>query len=170
MAFRARQLTGDVAGAELELIGPFRQLRGGRGDEPESRAMRMAALLALLYEDQERWDDAADYLAYGAEVDRSAPAKGKIYTPLRLAARARLALHEGRGRDALEIAESAVDAFGRGEWFNDIAPAWLALAEARRACGRSAEADAAFAAAMHLYEAKGNRAAIALLTARTRTA
>jgi DNA-binding SARP family transcriptional activator len=170
MAARAKELAGDLAGAEQELIAPFWRYRDARGDEPESRAMRAAALLALLYEDQGRWDEAAEYLAYGQEVDRSPPAKGKIYTPLRLAARARLATHQGRLPEALEIAQIAVDLFGRGEWLNDVTPAWLALAAARRANGQPAEADAAFAEAIRLYQAKGNIAALSRLTAPTRTA
>jgi len=169
MVARAKELAGDLAGAEQELIAPFRRMRDARGDEPESRALRAAALLALLYENQGRWDEAAEYLGYGQEVDQRPPAKGKIYTPLRLAARARLATHEGRLSEALEIAQTAVDLFGRGEWLNDIAPAWLALAEARRANGQPAEGDAAFAEAIRLYEAKGNVAAVSRLTAPAKT-
>ena len=42
---------------------------------------------------------------------------------------------------------------------------WLALAEVRRAAGLTAEADAAVAAALELYEQKGNIAAAARVRA-----
>jgi tetratricopeptide (TPR) repeat protein len=169
-AARAHELTGDLARAEQELSAAFREVHDARGDEPESRALRAAALLALLYEDQGRWDEAADCLEYGREIDRLPPAPGKIYTPLRAAAQSRLAAHEGNLARALEIAQSAVDLVGHGEWLNDIAPVWLALAAARRASAQPAEADAAFAEAVRLYERKGNVAALSRLTAETATA
>jgi hypothetical protein len=170
MAARARELVGDLAGAEQELVAPFRRMRDARGGKPESRALRLAALLALLLESQDRWAEAAGYLAYGSEIDGLPPALGKIYTPLRLAARARLATHEGRLGEAVELAETAVGLFGHGEWLNDVAPAWLALAEACRATGRDADAAAAFAEAIGIYDAKGNAAAVARLTQATATA
>jgi DNA-binding SARP family transcriptional activator len=169
-AARAHELIGDSAAAERELAAAFLRMRGALGDEPESRALRVAALLALLCEEQERWAEAREYLAYGQEIDRLPPAKGKIYTPLRMAARARLAAHEGRPADALDVAETAVELVRGGEWLNDIAPAWLALAEARHANGQPSEAEAAFAEAVRLYEQKGNLAVLARLTATRTTA
>jgi tetratricopeptide (TPR) repeat protein len=164
MAARAYELIGNPVGGEQELVAAFGRMRGALGDEPESRALRVAALLALLYESQGRWEEAAEYLAYGQEIDALPPAKGKIYTPLRMAARARLAAYEQRVDEAVAIAQAAVDLVGDGEWLNDVAPAWLALAEAQRAAERHEEADAAFAAAIRLYERKGNLTALARLT------
>jgi DNA-binding SARP family transcriptional activator len=161
MAAQAKALIGDLAGAEQELIGQFRRMRDARGDEPESRALRAAAILALLYEDQGRWQEAAEYLAYGEEIDRLEPAKGKIYAPLRLAARARLAAHRGQLAEGLELAQQGVELGERNEWLNDAARVWLALAEVQGANGQLAEADASTTEALKLYEAKGNLTAAA---------
>jgi tetratricopeptide (TPR) repeat protein len=156
MAAHAKELAGDIAGAERELIGPFRRMRDARGDKPESRAMRIAALLAHLYADQGRWDEAADYLIYGQEVDRLEPALGKIYTPLRLAARARLAAHRGDLPEGLELARTAVDVAAQGPYVYARACAWLALAEVQSANGQAGEAEASVLQAAHIWEAKGN--------------
>jgi hypothetical protein len=48
---------------------------------------------------------------------------------------------------------------------NDTARVWLALAGAQRAAGLAEEADASVAAALDLYERKGNIAAAARLRA-----
>jgi DNA-binding SARP family transcriptional activator len=161
MAAQAKALVGDVIGAEQELIAAFCRMSGARGDEPESRALRAAAILSLLYEDQGRWQKAAEYLAYGEEIDRLEPAKGKIYAPLRLAARARLAAHRGDPGEGLELALQGVRLGERNEWLNDGARVWVALAEVQRASGLVAEADASITNALDLYNAKGNVAAAA---------
>ena len=158
-AARANILIGELVDAEQELIAAFRRMRDAKGDAPESRALRAAAILAVLYEDQGRWEEAAEYLAYGEEIDRLEPARGKAYAPLRLAARARLAAHSGELALGLDLARQAVELVERSDWLTEASQAWLALAEAQRANGQSAEADASVAAALRLYEAKGNVAA-----------
>ena len=54
---------------------------------------------------------------------------------------------------------------GLSDNLNLRARAWLALAEVQRAAGDGAEADAAVAEAIRLYEAKGNVAAAAAVRA-----
>ena len=95
-------------------------------------------------------------------VDQSEPPRGKVYAVFRLAARGRLAAHRGEMAEALELASRAVELAERSDWLNYRARAWLALAEVQRASGQNAEA--AVAAALRLYEAKGNVAAIARLS------
>jgi len=60
---------------------------------------------------------------------------------------------------ALELAEQAVEITERCDLSNRRALVWLSLAEVRRAAGQHDEADVAVAAALGLYEAKGNVAA-----------
>jgi hypothetical protein len=167
MSAQAKALVGDVAAAETELITAFVRMRDARGDEPESRALRVAAMLALLYEDEARWGEAAEYLAYGQEIDLLAPATGKLYAPLRLAARARLAAHRRQLAEGLDLAQQAVELGDRSEWLNDRGHVWLACAEVQRAARRFAAGEAAVAEALRLYEAKGNVAAVARLKAET---
>jgi hypothetical protein len=160
---QAKELAEDTAGAEQELVAAFRTMRDARGGEPEARALRAAALLALLHADQGRWADVADDLTYGHELDAAAPAEGKHYSPLRLAARARLATQHGEVDQALELGEIALDVAGRTPYLDTKARVWLALAEARRAAADVVGADAAIAEALRLYEAKGNATAVARL-------
>ena len=162
----AKELAGDLDGAERELTTAFTSLRDARGEKADSLAMRAAALLALLYCDQDRWDEAAELLVYGKEVDGSPPAAGKVYTILRLAALARVAAHDGRLEEGIDLARRAVDFGERSDWPNYRATAWLALAEVARAARQTAVADDAVANALRLYEAKGNVAAAARLKAR----
>ena len=157
----AMELAGDLAGAEQEFVALFLNLRDARGAESEARALRAAASLALLCCDQRRWDEAAEYLAYGQEIDRAAPTEGKLYAYQRLAARARVAAHGGRLAEALELARRAVDLARPGHSLNHTARVWLALAEVQRANGQTAEADASVATALALYDEKGNVAAAA---------
>jgi hypothetical protein len=85
--------------------------------------------------------------------------RGKIYSVFRLAAKARLAARDGDFGRALDLARRAVDAGDRSAWLNSRARLWLALAEVNSAAGLAAEAEAAVAQALALYEAKGNLAA-----------
>jgi DNA-binding SARP family transcriptional activator len=158
-------VAGDHVGAEHELTVQFSRTRDARGDEPDARALRAAATLALLCGDQGRWEEAEHHLVYGAEVDRSEPALGKVYAPLRLAARARVAAHGGALAEALRLASKSVEVAERGGRLNDRARVWLALAEVLRAAGRESEARAAVASALELYERKGNLVAAARLRA-----
>ena len=66
----------------------------GVGDGvPNAAAMQSAYLLALLYCDDGRWDDAEQCLAYGAEVPE--PVFFLLETLLGLVGRARLMAHRG---------------------------------------------------------------------------
>jgi DNA-binding SARP family transcriptional activator len=166
----AKVLAGDVAEGEQDIVAAFLSVRDARGEGYESRALRAAALLALHCCDQGRWDEAAGYISYGQDVDRFEPPRGKIYAPLRLAARARVAAQRGELAEALELARRAVNLAKGSDWLDCRARVWLALAEVQRANGQQLEADAAVAEARRLYEAKGNVAAVARLTAATPTA
>ena len=139
--------------------------RHGEARDRKRERCRAAAVLALLCCDQGDWDEAAEYLSYGQQVDQSEPPQGKIYAVLRLAARGRLAAQRGEIAEALELARRAVELAERSDWLNYRAWAWLALAEVQRANGQTTDADAAVAVALRLYEAKGNVAAIARLQA-----
>jgi tetratricopeptide (TPR) repeat protein len=162
----AKDLAGDPAGAKQEVLAAFLSMRDARGEGSEARALRAAAELALLCCDQGDWDEAAEYLSYGRQIDRSEPVEGKVFTVLRLAARGRLAAKRGDLGEALELAQRAVEVAERSDWLNYGARAWLAVAEVQRANGQAAEAEAAVAKALGLYEAKGNVAAAARLEAR----
>jgi tetratricopeptide (TPR) repeat protein len=162
------QLAGDAAAAEHDLIALWLHFRDTGGEPTSSVAMNAAAQLANLCCDQGRWEEAADYLAYGQEVDRASLTYGKVYAYERLAARARLAAHAGRHAEAVELARRALElaaAFGSliGE-----PRAWLALAEVQRAAGNQAEADEAVERALELYDRKGNIAAAASVRASPR--
>ena len=84
---------------------------------------------------------------------------------LRLAGRARLAAHRGQHDEAVALARAAVELAEQTDMLNLRARIWLALAEVQRAAGNGAEADAAVATALELYEQKGNVAAAAALRA-----
>ena len=114
----------------------FSSMRDTRGEGSEARALRAAAVLALLCCDQGDWDEAAEYLSYGQRVDQSEPPQGKIYAVLRLAARGRLAAQRGEIAEGLELARRAVELAERSDWLNYRACAWLALAEVQRANGQ----------------------------------
>jgi tetratricopeptide (TPR) repeat protein len=163
IAAEARELTGDRRGAEQELTAMWRSLRNANAAGPDGRAMQAASQLALLYSVEGRWEEAADCLSYA----RDAPDPTGFFEPavLRLAASARLAAHHGQLAEASALAERAVDCAERTDKLNLRARIWLVLADVQRATGAVAEADAAVAAAIRLYEAKGNIAAAAPLRA-----
>jgi tetratricopeptide (TPR) repeat protein len=161
------ELLGDEAAAEQDLIAIWVHFRDTGGQRPAGRALTAAAHLAHLCCDQGRWKEAADYLAYGQEVDRSPPPSGRAYPPLRFAARARIAAHAGRHVQALELARTAVElAAALGSFNVQVkARAWLALAEVQRAAGDQSETDQAVERALEVYERKGNVAAAARVRA-----
>jgi tetratricopeptide (TPR) repeat protein len=130
---------------------------------PDGRALNAADRLALLCCDQGRWDEAAECLSYGGDIDE--PHLFRLEAVLRLAARARLNAHRGELAQALTLARRAVE-FTEGTDLLDLrAQTWLALAEVQRTRGATAEADAAVAAALRLYDTKGNVAAAGRLRA-----
>ena len=163
----ALDFVGDLAGAEQEFVAAFLSMRDARGAEPEARALRIASELALLLCDQGRWNEAAEYLAYGEHVDRPMPVQGKLYSFFRFAAKGRLAAQRGDFDRALELTRLAVESSGRSAWLNYRAYLLLSLAEVNRVAGRETDADAAVAAALALFEAKGNVAAAARVRAQS---
>jgi DNA-binding SARP family transcriptional activator len=166
-AAEARQLLGDLAGAEHELRAMWESLRDLQEADPDWRAMNAADKLALIYCDQGRWEDAAAELSYGRDVPEST--SNHLESVLRLAVRARLAAHRGELAEGVAIAERAVRRVEASDLLNLSAGVWLALAEVQRAAGAVAAADAAVAEAIRLYEQKGNVAAVAQLRAATPT-
>ena len=126
-----------------------------------------AVHLAHLCCDHGRWEEAADYVSYGQEVDGSPAPSGRIWAPLRLAARARIAAHAGRHAQAVEVAQTAVEvATALGSFAPQTKPrVLLALAEVQRAAGNEAEADQAIERALEIYDRKGNITAAARVRA-----
>jgi len=162
MVAEALIYAGDLAGAEERYVDAFLHMRDARGDAPDSRALKTAAELANFLCDQDRWDDAAAYLAYGGDVDGPLPVQGKAYSFYRFAVRARLAARAGAYAEALELARLAVEFATKGAWVTVTARVWLALAEVERTCGHHGKADAARAEAIRLWEESGNLAGAAL--------
>jgi hypothetical protein len=80
-------------------------------------------------------------------------------TTFRAAAAGRLAAHRGDLAEAVRLADRGVAVADGTDMLNMRALAWLALAEVQETAGKSAEADAAHATALALYEQKGNVAA-----------
>jgi class 3 adenylate cyclase/tetratricopeptide (TPR) repeat protein len=160
------ELLGDTAAAEQDLIAVWLHFRDTRGERSSSRALLAAALLALLCCDQGRWDEAANHLTYGKTVDCSPPPSGKLYVPLRFAARARIAARVGQHAEADEFARTAVEFAPTVGWDEQVkARAWLALAEIRRATGNDVGADEAIERALGVYDRKGNITAAARVRA-----
>jgi tetratricopeptide (TPR) repeat protein len=156
VAAYARELAGDLAGAERELKRMFTYFRDLRDAELDTRARDATIELARLYCDERRWDEAVDALAY----DPDATGAGGLFGTLRLGVRARLAAHEGLA-EALPLAEQAVaSAQTRSSDLTSRARSHLALAEVQRSTGLDADADASLAAALALFELKGNVAEV----------
>jgi tetratricopeptide (TPR) repeat protein len=158
----AKELIGDRAGAEQELAAMWLRFRDTGGGATESRALRAASHLGLLYCDEGRWDDAAECLQYGQEVPEPTVFHHQA-TVLRTAVRARLAAHQGEHEEALRLAQLAVDVVEGSGFLNLTARVWLVLAEVQRKSGQADAANVATATALRLYERKGNIAAAARL-------
>jgi class 3 adenylate cyclase len=142
----ARELAGDLEGAERELIGMFEYFRDLRPGEIDGRASGACDRLAHLYCDQGRWDEAAEVFAYD---------------PRARAVRARLAAHEGLP-GALELAEQVAAAVETSPpSLSYRAAMQLVLAEVQLAIGLTGKADASLASALELLELKGNLAGAA---------
>jgi tetratricopeptide (TPR) repeat protein len=160
LAAEARELLGDRAGAEQELIEKWHR-RAAWDYTPDRRAMETAYHLALLYCDDGKWHDAERCLDYGSEVP--VPTCFRVDVVYGLAARARVAAHRGDLDEALVLARRGVELADVSDGLNLRARVWLVLAEVLRATADDAEADAATREAIRLYETKGNVVAAALL-------
>ena len=157
MAAKTKELIGDRVGAEHELTAMWQSLSGMR-DAVDARAMNASYDLARLYCDEGRWEDAERCLDYGRDV---LEIKSLFVAALRFAVSARVAAHRGEHAQALELAQRAVELAEPSDMLNLRARVWLALADVQRHAGAEAEARAAVAAALDLYEQKGNVAAAA---------
>jgi hypothetical protein len=154
MAAEALELGGDPAGAERELIAKWEELQAQAVRPFDARAMHAAYHLALIYCDEGRWPDAERCVDFGSEVP--VPDYFLHEAVLGLAARARVAAHRDELDEGLTHALRGVELALRGDMVNVTARTWEALAEVRRRRGEQAEADAAVANALELYDAKGN--------------
>jgi tetratricopeptide (TPR) repeat protein len=160
----AKELAGDRAGAEHELTARWSTLRDSGYGGTDRRAIEAAYRLGRFYCDEGRWDDAERFIAHGRGVRLAAHSGVAV---VRLALEARLAAHGGRLAEALTLAQRAAGGARLWEPTNAKAGIWLALAEVHRARGEAAQAEAALAVALELYERKGNIAAAARLRAAT---
>ena len=147
-----------VPAAECVIIGgtesqPYaRKLRDLAGNAPDQDSVLAAAELAGFYCDEGRWDEAAELLAYSRDVAH------RWHLTQHLV-RARLAAHLGEHADALALIGPVVERADRAGFLTMRGHVQATLAEVHRAAGNLAEADAAAAAAVALYEQKGNVAA-----------
>ena len=167
IAADAREFAGDRDGAVRELETRWLAFRDTFSGAPDQHALQAAYSLAHLYCDGGRWADAEECVGFHAEI----PWRGNYFTAIdhRLSAMARLEAHRGGlskaplggggGGGGGELAEQAVEITERCDLSNRRALVWLSLAEVRRAAGQPDGAEAAVAAALALYEAKGNVAA-----------
>jgi tetratricopeptide (TPR) repeat protein len=166
-AAHAKELADDRAGAEQDLEAMWSTFRDTLGGAPHPRAQQAAYRLARLYCDDGRWDDAEERLAFYRDAPH--PKSGRNLAD-RLVGEARLAAHRDDHRDAATFARRAVEIMEPTDDLNSRAGTWLALAEVQRAAGRTAEADAAVARALELYQQKGNLAAAATVQATAKAA
>ena len=154
----AKELAGDRAGAEQELVARLRWFSEAGHRGVDRRAIDAAFELASFYCDERRWEDAERVLSDVRAIRLSGES---ISTQLALAAEARLAAHRGDLAEAVTLAERAVALADTKDRPDMRARIWLALGEVRRAAGQAAAADTATARAIELYEQKGNLAAAA---------
>ncbi len=141
-------LEGDAAAAERNLRRAYDGLRDlGLGID----AARAAALLARALLAQDRGAE-AEALSHDSEALAGDDLKAAIaWRCVRAEALAR----RGEHTPAIGLANEAVEIAAATDALLDHADARLALAEALRAVGRGAEADAAERRAIELWEAKG---------------
>jgi len=148
----ALELAGDRAGAEREWTARWVWLRDLAGNAPDQDSVLASAELAGFYCDEGRWDEAAELLAYSRDVAH------RWHLTQHLV-RARLAAHLGEHADALALIGPVVERAERAGFLTMRGHVQATLAEVYRAAGELAEADAAAARAIALYEQKGNVAA-----------
>ena len=160
---RRMELAGDLAGAEQRARRRVRAACATRGARSEARALRVAAQLALLLLRSGPLGRGGGRTSPTARsVDRREPVQGKVYCHLPLCReRARRRAARGDLAEALDLARRRRRGC-RSERLAELQSARLARA-GRGAAGQrpTAEADAAVATALALYEQKGNVAAAA---------
>ena len=162
-AAEAKELIGDRAGAEQERVARYLHLRDAAGGAPDGTAIAAALELANFYCDDGRWEKAADCLAYAKAGEPILHRNRRERRADLLSVEARLAAHRGRLAEALTLAQQAVALVEPFENLDLQARMQVALSKVHRSTGRTAEADAAAATAIQLYEERGNTAAAARL-------
>ena len=167
-AAAARELAGDRDGAERELLARWSYFNDSGFDGIDRRAIDTAYDLAQFFCDEGRWDEAEQFV--GPLHDLTLTSRHAIGAAMsRLALEARLAAREGRYAEAAVLAEQAIAGAETEDRPDATARFWLVLAEVQRAAGRSTDAEAAVAAALALYEQRGNLAAAARVRAAARS-
>ncbi len=151
-----KELSGDLAGAVAAQKAKWLFFGGGTDRAPDGRAIEAATEIARICCDSGRWDEAEEWIGHVRGARKGVDSN-------RLAVEARIAAHRGNLGEALDLGRRAVEQAEGVDNLNRRAEAWLALAEAQRAAGRSDEADASVAKALALYEQKGNVTAAARL-------
>ncbi len=155
----ARKLCGDRDGAERELRMMWEYFRDV-GRDFDTRAWNASNRLAALYCDEGRFDDAADFHAYGRKENG-----GERPHPRWLSVEAMLAAGEGRLVQAARLAaRSIVEAETDSNAIESV-ELLAAAARVQRAAGLPVEAEAAIQRALAICERKENRGAAARLGA-----
>jgi len=139
---------GDLDAAEREYRNALESLQrlGERG-----RSTNLAAVLALVLLDQERPDEAEEYVTMSRELAAREDASGQAFW--RIAA-ARLLAQRGETDDAIELADEAVSLLAPTEELLSRFELLLHQAEVLRFAGREADAAAAIEQAIELSERK----------------
>ena len=153
-AAQTKELIGDRAGAEQERVARSMRARDAAAGARDMFAMAAAVELANFYCDGGRWDEAADSFSYAQDLPEPSlhPGTGAAC----LVVEARLAAHRGELPEALALARRAVALVEPMGNLDLRARVHVAFAEIQRSGGRTAEADAAIATAIELYERRGN--------------
>jgi len=152
LAALVAMLAGDPATAETHLRLEYEFLdKMGERRYLVTTAAKLARAIAA--QGQDRYDEALHLLAISREAaadeDLSAQAVGRGLS-------ARILADRGRHREAEELARSAVALAAQTDLLSEHADTLLDLAHVLIAGGRAAEAHAAAAQALDLYQRKGN--------------
>jgi class 3 adenylate cyclase/predicted ATPase len=161
----ARELAGDLPGAERELLACWSYFSRPGFPGTDRRKVLAAYELASFYCDEGRFEEAEQLDLPHSDLPLTGPTV-LDHSILRQSVEARLAARAGRADEAVALAEDAVArSAARGRQGRDrpqqTARAWLALAEVQRSAGRHEHAERSVARAIELYELKGNLAAAA---------
>ncbi len=142
-------LAGDLAAAERELRGSYSQL-----EQLGERAFlsTIAAMLARVLCEQERFDEAEPYAKISAETALPEDLASQVIwrgAQARVLAARGEASSETLAREAIELAD-------RSDWIDLRADALTDLADVFRLLGRPQDVKEPMARAIDLYEQKGN--------------
>jgi tetratricopeptide (TPR) repeat protein len=141
---------GDFARAENELRLSCELLQGV-GEQ--SLLSTSAGLLAATLCDQGRYEEALEQTVLAERVgDQGDVATQELWRT----ARARCLAHAGDLADAERLVREGVALIAQSDFLNMRADAFVAQAEVFHRAGKSGKAERSLAAALELYEAKGN--------------